>query len=246
MPDSPWLAFPGAAAPAACQLLCFPFAGGGASFYRGWAARSSPALAVLPVQLAGREYRLAEPPETDMPRLLEALERTLLPLLGRRLALFGHSLGALIAAALAQRLTLLGRPPCHLFVSGAAAPHLPRRRPALHLLPDDAFARAIAALNGTPPAVLEHPRLMELFLPILRADCRLGETFRLDPGQPLGCDVTVLAADDDPFLDRDNVPAWAEITRGRTTIRRFPGDHFYLLPILDALFRDVVRPGLGV
>lgn len=244
MPDSPWLPFSGPSAAAGCHLLCFPFAGAGASLFRGWAARSSPEVVVLPVQLPGREHRLREAPERSMARLLDGLEAAVLPRLPGPVALFGHSLGALIAAALAQRLSLRGRPPVHLFASGAAAPHRPLRRPPLHGLSDPAFVQAIAALNGTPPGVLADPRLMALFLPILRADCQLGETFRLDPQHPLACDITVLAADDDPFLDPASVAAWGEIGTGKTVIRRFSGDHFYLLPQLDTLFTDIIRPAL--
>lgn len=245
-PEPRWLPFGAPTQGAGCQLLCFPFAGGGASFYRPWALRSDRRLTVLPVQLPGREERLREMAETDMGRLLDGLTTSLLPRLEGPLALFGHSLGALVAAALAQRLTALGRPARHLFVSGAAAPHRPPRRAPMHSLPDAAFAAAIAELNGTPPAVLRDPRLMELFLPILRADCRLGETFRYDTARPMTCDITVLAADDDPFLDPDRTAAWAEITTGRASVRRFPGDHFYLLPMLDRLLDEVVCPVLGV
>src|SRR4051812_16907998 len=92
-------------------------------------------------------------------------------------AIFGHSMGAVLGYEVARRLLAeTGHEPYRLFVSGHRAPHLPLLRPPLHRLPDNAFITGVKALNGTPPEVFEHEELLDLILPILRADFELVET----------------------------------------------------------------------
>lgn len=221
------------------KLLCFPFAGGGASTYAPWVRLPPADVTVLPVQLPGREHRIAERPFDSMVPLLDALMETLIAPLEGDLALFGHSMGALIAAELAQRMTQAGRPPVRLFASGFPPPNYPRAGRMLHTLPRDAMLSDLAKLNGLRPEVLAHPELVELILPILYADLRLEELHDPLAAAPLPCPITVFAGDDDLLTRGGAIPAWREATRRECAIHRFAGDHFFLLTRLSQVLELV-------
>ncbi|HEY1379547.1 MAG TPA: thioesterase domain-containing protein, partial [Gemmataceae bacterium] len=170
-----WLAYVRPRPLASVRLFCFPYAGGGASVFRGWADGLPSAVEVCPVQMPGRETRFREPAFTRLPLLIEALAESLYPHLDRPFAFFGHSLGALVAFELARRLRRDGSPePQHLFVSGSGAPQARDHSGAvIHTRPADEFWQEVGRLNGTPAEVLTDGELRDLLLPTLRADFAL-------------------------------------------------------------------------
>src|SRR6185295_11175567 len=86
------------------RLFCFPYAGGGASAYRGWATALPSDLEVCPVQLPGRESRLREAPFTRPEPLIQTLADVLEPHLDLPFVLFGHSMGGMISFELSREL----------------------------------------------------------------------------------------------------------------------------------------------
>src|SRR5262245_25071207 len=142
-----WLAFARPRPQAAIRLFCFPYAGGGASVFRGWANGLPGSVEVCPVQIPGRETRFREPAFTRLPLLIEAVAESLGPHLDRPFALFGHSLGALVAFELARHLQReRGPEPVHLFVSGCGAPQTRGQETLLHTLPAAEFRRELQRL----------------------------------------------------------------------------------------------------
>lgn len=208
-------------------LMCFPHAGGAASFYFPMSAALAPAVRVLSVQYPGRQDRHAEPPFDDIHLLADEIFRAFRPLAGRRWVFFGHSMGATVAYELARRLDDVGTPPEVLLVSGRRAPSCPRTE-QIHQLDDDAVVAELRALAGTDPRVLGNPELRELVLPLVRTDYRAIETYRPRLHQPLPCSITALIGDSDPLVTRGEAEAWREYTTGRFELRSFPGGHFYL------------------
>ena len=221
-------------------LLCFPFAGGGASTYTGWMRTNSRYLSVIPVQLPGREHRIAERPFTNMDALLDALMATLIQPLHREIVLFGHSMGALIAARLAQRMADVGRSPLRLCVSGFPPPHFARAQTDLHRLPQAEMLEALRRLNGLRPEVLANA---DLIVPTLYADLQLEETDPPAARKPLTCPISLFSGIDDPLLGSEEIAAWSEVTMQSTIVHRFSGDHFYLLSnfpeVLGLIEQDV-------
>ncbi|WP_240470234.1 thioesterase II family protein [Brevibacillus laterosporus] len=121
------------------RLFCLPYAGGGASAYRGWANALPRDIGVYPIQLPGRENRIGEQALCDMKALVEAISQAIYPYLDRPFLFFGHSLGARIAFELARAVRRKWKlQPCRLIVSGSRAPNIPEPHP-LHHLPDDEF-----------------------------------------------------------------------------------------------------------
>lgn len=227
---------PGAAS-ARVRLFCFPHAGAGVAAYRAWRPLLPPDVELALVHLPGREARLAEPPATSMDALLDDLAPALAPHAARPYALFGHSMGALLAHETARRLLAAGHaPPARLFVSGHRAPHLPDPRGALHERPDRELLPELERLGGTPRELLDHPEMMALVLPVFRADLALCASRPRAPAPPLPCAITAFAGADDPVAPPASVGAWDSYGSG-FRLHVLPGGHFFV----QAGAREVLR-----
>jgi surfactin synthase thioesterase subunit len=209
-------------------LVCFPYAGGGAGVFRGWSERLPAEVEVVAVQLPGREQRLLEPAFDELEPLVRAIVAQFAAALNRPFALFGHSLGALLAYEVAHALRDEAGEPEYLFVSGFRAPHLPPSRDPIHRLPDPSFIDELRRLGGTPQEVLDHEELMDLLLPPLRADIAICETYAHRPRPRLTCPIAAFGGDSDPDVPAIDLAAWRDHTEGDFTFQLFPGDHFFL------------------
>jgi len=224
-----WLAHRRVNPAAKLRLFCFPYSGADASLFYRWPESLPPGVEVCPVQLPGRGARIGEAPFTAIGPLVEACGTALTPFLDRPFALFGHSLGALVAFELARwTRRRLAAEPAHLFVSACGAPQLPDRETAMHHLPDPEFLEALRRLNGTPEAVLAQPELRDLILPILRADFTICETYSYTEEPPLDCPLSAYGGLRDVHVGRDRLEAWRTQTARAFLVRMFPGDHFFL------------------
>ena len=232
------------------RLFCFPYAGGGDSIFHLWQQSLSNTIEVCPVQLPGRAARIAEPPWTDMDQLLRALGRALTPYLDRPFALFGHSMGALIAFNLARHLRReCDAQPIHLFVSGRCSPQT-MKEPVDFKLAE--LPKMLRRYNGTPEEALEDPELMELVLPVLRADLALCRSYVYTSEPPFSSSITAFGGLQDYGVPRDCLEGWSEHTTGSFVVRMLPGDHFFLntsrLPLLEAISKelgqDIKRKGV--
>lgn len=238
---APWLVCPKPNPRAGLRLFCFPYAGGGTLIYRAWPAALERVAELQLVQLPGRERRLAEAPYTSVGALVSELSEAVADYLDAPFAFFGHSMGAVLSFELARRLRReYGVEPRHLFVSGRAAPQLPRREPCTFDLPEPEFVQELINLNGTPREVLENPELRQLLLPVLRADFSVCQTYEYDPGPPLGCPVTALGGIGDR-VTREDLEGWREQTASRFMLRMLPGDHFFLHSAQATLLEVVAR-----
>ncbi len=214
---------------ASLRLFCFPFAGGTAQAYRGWSEHLPENIEVCAVQLPGREMRQREAPFSRAQDVVDAILPVLMPRMDRPFALFGHSMGAIIAFELARRLRQESqREPDCLIVSGRVAPHRPLTRAPINHVPREAFIEGLRHLNGTPAEVLDDSDLMNLIEPMLRADLAIHEEYRYQETPRLTCDILAFCGLCDPEAGRDAVNAWREVTDGSFDMRMVPGDHFFI------------------
>jgi medium-chain acyl-[acyl-carrier-protein] hydrolase len=221
-----WLSGVRPRAEARVRLFLFPYAGGGASLFHGWAGALPSAVDVLAVQLPGREERLGEPAFTRMAALADAVAEILWPLGDRPVVLFGWSMGAALAHAVALRWESLGRRPALLIPAAQAAPHLAVRRPSLHRLASPAFWREVAKLGGVADEMLACRELCEVIEPMLRADFAAIETMARNRPRTLECPITAIAAKGDRLVSREEVLAWTRASRGPSTVMTIDGGHF--------------------
>jgi medium-chain acyl-[acyl-carrier-protein] hydrolase len=212
------------------RLFCFPYAGAGASVFRDWQKELPSTAEVVPVQLPGRERRWSDRPVQDLPLLAATVATALEPLLIEPYALFGHSMGALIAFELAcvirrRRLAV----PVHLFVSATRPPHIPDREPPVHHLPDVLLWKTVmrdygAAQDGTPL----NREMAPVLLPILRADFRMCESYKPSREEPFPFPLTAYGGVHDRRVTYADLSAWSSYTTGPFRMRLFPGGHFFV------------------
>jgi medium-chain acyl-[acyl-carrier-protein] hydrolase len=214
----------------ALRLFCFPYAGGGASIYRGWARLLPPHIEVRPIQMPGRENRIDEPALRRFDEACPLLADMLDGMLDRPFALFGHSMGALLAYGLTLELAARGRAlPKLLVVSARRAPHMPSGRPAIHERPEPEFLQHLRELGGTPPEVLEHRELVELLTPVLRADFALNASLKpTEAPAQVPVPVAAFGAIDDKEVPRPALEAWRATTQQPFVMKLFTGGHFYI------------------
>ncbi|MGH2480977.1 MAG: thioesterase II family protein, partial [Ktedonobacteraceae bacterium] len=229
------------------RLFCFPYAGGGSSAYFPWVSEIAPEIEVCPVQLPGREERIRETPFTHMEELVETVASALEPYLDQPFAFYGHSLGGLVGFELARYLRRRGWPePGQLFVSGCSAPQVPPTDEPLGHLPDAEFLQALRRFNGTSETVLQNADLMQVLLPLLRADFRLYETYTYASEEPFSFPIAAYGGLDDARARREGIEVWKVQTNQQFFFRMYTGDHFFIHTkrkiLLQGISQDLVLP----
>ncbi|MEU3032769.1 thioesterase II family protein [Streptomyces incarnatus] len=223
------------------RLVCFPHAGGAASFFRPWARYVDPSVELLAVQYPGRENRFREALIPTMNPLASAIADELLTLPPLPTVFFGHSMGAAVAyetllrlqqagaAAHIARLCVSGRSP-----DGAAGPAVQT---------DEELVEAVRCLGGTHAAVFDDPDLRELLMPAIRNDYHLIDSYRRRTHAPLlHADVHALTGDRDPRVTPEEAAGWSAMTSGSFAVTVLEGDHFYLVPAAERVARLTMEP----
>ena len=219
----------GASAPDRLRLFCFPYAGSGASGYAGWQSHLDPGIQVMPVQLPGREGRMGEPRFTDLPSLIVDLDRELGPELESPYVLFGHSMGALIAFALAQRRLARGATlPKALILSAYRAPHLQAPQLASPDAPEGELIESLVRLGGIPQILLDHPDWLSALLPVARDDLLLCSGPGPEVCERLPLPLYAFAGLHDALVTPAEVEEWSRYASTHFSLRTLPGGHFYI------------------
>ncbi len=198
---------------------------------------------VCAVQLPGRSNRFREPPLRRLADLIPAALEGLRPYLERPFAFFGHSMGALVAFELTRELRRQGAPlPVALFASAHEAPHRPPPLPPVTHLSDREFVEEVGRrFGGIPAEVLAEPELLDLVVPVLRADIGVLEGYRYLAEEPLDCAISSFGGALDSHLTREDAEAWREHTRGAFRLRILPGGHFFLDGCRQALLASIAE-----
>ncbi|QEG42311.1 thioesterase II family protein [Roseimaritima ulvae] len=223
------------------RLVCFPFSGTGVSAFHGWRSHLPDWIDFCPLALPGREVRYREPPFTDVATLVEEVCPLLLESRDLPLALYGHSVGALLAFELAQRMTRQAAPPVHLFLAACRPPHLPNVMPPLHGIEDDEefLANLQVQYRRLPDVVLRDATLLASLVRTLRADLTMFETYRCTEPQMLDCPLTVMGGTQDWFAIEE-LAQWDRYTTGGSKVEMLPGDHFFMQTCPEQLTAQIL------
>ena len=224
-----WVTFPKLRPQAKLRLFCFPYAGGSTMIFRPWINVLPESVEACLIQLPGRGPRLMEAPFTRLLPLAEAIAENILPYCDKPFATFGHSMGAMLSFEVVRYLRDRYRvEPAQVFVSGRRAPHVSKTDRPTHNLPDAELIEELKRIKGTPQEVLDNAELVQMILPILRADFEVCQTYEYGPGEPFSCPIVGFGGLEDDEETRESMEAWGEQTTGPFSLRMLPGDHFFL------------------
>jgi medium-chain acyl-[acyl-carrier-protein] hydrolase len=224
-------------------MFCFPHAGVGASAFRGWADSLPDSIELFCLQPPGREHRFREAPFQTMSELVADATRAVAEWIDRPYVLCGHSMGALVAHETACKLRELGyEEPAHLFVSASRAPQVPWPHPSIHHLPDLEFLDQVNRRYGSVPAQVQaDPELRALFVPALRGDFSIVETYLCPEMAPLTCPISAFRGEQDGTVASESVEAWRHRTQGRFRSRTVPGSHLFLQTSREQMQHAIVQ-----
>jgi medium-chain acyl-[acyl-carrier-protein] hydrolase len=229
------------------RLICLPYAGAMAAAFADWPAALAPFIELIAVELPGRGRRLKEQPYVRIDDLIPALLDALQPAFEPPFAIFGHSLGALIAFELARALRAARLPrPGHLFLSGHTPPRLTDHGSPVAALPAESFVDWLRSCGGTPPEILADAELLELVLPVLRADVAVVESHRYRAQEPLAMPITAYSGANDQFAPTALMAGWQAETTGTFALKELPGAHFFLRTASVALLSDIGATLVGL
>ncbi|WP_137666081.1 thioesterase II family protein [Sphaerospermopsis reniformis] len=224
-----WVTCPKPNPQAKMRLFCLPYAGGSAMIFRTWPSHLLPTIEVCPIEIPGRGKQMKFPPYTKMQPLVEEIAKNLIPFLDKPFAIFGHSMGGLVGFELARLLLSdYNLTPLHLFVSARNAPQVTPTKRKIYNLPDDEFWQAICNFNGTPDGVIGNEELIQIFLPILRADFTVLETYVYTHQPPFDFPISVFGGLQDPAFTDYELEAWQEQTTAAFSLHKFSGNHFFI------------------
>ncbi len=217
------------------KLFCIPYSGGTASIYQKWKKSLSSNIQVCPIELAGRGKRILEPLYDNADEAAEDIASIILARLEKDdiYAIWGHSMGSLLAYEVYYKLLKKEiQPPCHMFFSGRKAPHNMEGKTSYYLLSDDDFLEVVNCYGGGTKAVMENNELRKLFVPILRSDFKVSETYiHKSKDTKILCDMTVINGESDLSVRGFDMSEWSTCTEKKCDIKMVAGNHFFLLKI---------------
>jgi surfactin synthase thioesterase subunit len=226
--------------PAKKRVFCIHYAGGNAATFKPWVKRQR-AVEFIPVELPGRGTRITESCYEDFNLLIKDLATDMIELLDRPFAIFGHSMGALIAFELTHYLQRqYGLQPYKLVLAGRHAPHQPDPSNLNSSLSDQELIGALLNLNGTPREIAENEEMMQFLLPMIRGDLKLHESYRYR-NQKLDIPLVLHAGTEDEDADLSIMRHWRHVTTAEVLTREFEGDHFFVQNLGESYIEAVIR-----
>lgn len=236
-----WITCPNPQPSARVRLFCLPFAGGGASIYRGWAKDLEPSIEVCPIQLPGRENRFSETAHQSVQTLAPAIANQLQFYLDKPYLIYGHSMGALLTFEVLRILQQKGQVMPEVAILGAhRAAHLPPKRKPMSTLDDASFIAKLTTFGGFPDEVLQSKELLQFVLPTLRADFAVCDGYQFTPSSALDCSLVLIAGSHDQEVNPQDMLAWQTHTLHPARLVTLDAGHFFLKTHPQAVF-DVIK-----
>lgn len=212
------------------NLFCLPFAGGNKYSYREFVEKAPSFLNLITLDYPGRGTRMREPMPINIDALAHDLYTQVSPLIGQEnYAIYGHSLGGLMAYLLTRKLLENGHhAPSHVFITGTTGPSaMSRSEKKRHLLNKEDFINEVRALDGMPEEILNNEELLYYFEPILRSDFKISENYIYQEKSPLNIPITVITGTEED-MEMEDIQLWQKETSHIVDFKRLPGKHFFI------------------
>lgn len=212
------------------KLYCFPYAGGSAAAYIKWKDYLNDVIELRPVELSGKGSRCNDSLYTNMSDMVDDVYNEIHHELdSMSYAFFGHSMGSLIAYETYYRIKEEKQSlPMHIFFSGHRPPDKPNNAKKLSQLSDDNFKKEILKIGGTPKELFDYPELVDFYIPILRADYEVVESYSYrERVEKLKCSISVLNGKYD-IEEICDIGEWRKHTSDDCKEYIFDGGHFYI------------------
>lgn len=212
------------------KMFCFPYAGGSAAIYYKW-KRYSDDIEIIAVELSGHGKRINERFYDNFDEMIQdcynMVKENILP--EDEYVFFGHSMGSILAYSLALKMIEeKDKAPRYLFLSGGCPPDKNMYK-SIYELNDEEFIKTILQIGATKREVFENANLRKIFLPILRADFKMINTYKFKKNKKVNCDIVLLNGKNDYAVRCSNLHHWNQFTLGTCEQYYFTGDHFYIL-----------------
>ena len=212
------------------KLFCLPFAGGTASTYISWKKYMEGSIELKPIELSGRGKRFGESLCNNISEVVDdVFDQIHQDLNSQRYAFFGHSMGALIIYELMNKIKQKGcNDPEHIFFSGRFPPHI-KDYSQLHILDDSEFISEVYKLGGIPEELMKYDELLQLIIPVLKADYKVVETYKhIEKKTNWNFDISVFYGSEDSEIEIKHAFEWKKYTAKDCSVFKFEGDHFFI------------------
>ncbi|MGM2841797.1 thioesterase II family protein [Bacillus cereus group sp. Bce002] len=211
------------------KLICLPYAGGSARVYSKWVYMLDNRIEVVCPELAGRGKRFNEPYYKNLKEAVDDIYKNIRSIINSGpYALFGHSMGSLLTFELYYKLKEEGHcEPEAIFFSGKAAPNIPIKE-KVHLYSEEQILEKISSLGGTPREVLDNKDILNLYLPIIKADYKIIETYEYKNKSSLinsPCNILYGSEDD---IALEELLEWENHTFDMPKFYKIYGGHFFI------------------
>lgn len=214
------------------KVFLLPYAGASVMAYSQWGRYVSENTELYFLEMPGRGTKTGQNLETRMPLLINSLYAELVQNVGQgEYALFGHSMGSLLAYELYYKIVAEGfRKPSHMFLSGRVPPNISIHMKKVSGFSDADFLKEVAAYGGLPREVEENKVLRDFFLPIIRADFKLIEGYTyVNRNELIDCDLTVFYGKQDYSTPIEDMMEWRNQAGKNFFCVEFSGGHFFCM-----------------
>lgn len=222
-------------------LFCLPYAGGSQSIYYKWKNYLATDISLYPIELKGRGKRFNEPYYKNLEEAVNDIFINIKDIIcNEDYAIYGHSMGSLLAYELYYKICEMGiTKPKHVFFSGYQAPHIPKKDDKIHNLSNCNFINKVVEYGGIPEELLTNKELLDIYIPILRNDFKIVETYVYKPkAYKIKCDISVLNGKEDS-LDFKDIVAWNQHTSKKFTLYTFKGNHFFINSSMEEIIKII-------
>lgn len=210
------------------NLFCLPFSGGNAYSYREFSQYIADFVNIVAIDLPGHGKKMAEPLLTNIYNMADYIFHHMKADLNRPYGIYGHSMGTILGYLVSQKIVQKNLAhPLHLFFSGRHGPQGICKEKDWHLLPKEEFIENVMSYGGIPEEVAAEKDLMDLFVPIMRADFQAVSEYIYEDTAPLDIPVTVMIGLDEDITYEEALQ-WQEVTTHPLSVKQFPGNHFFI------------------